>query len=165
MTRILIGSANVKKIEELRALLAGHGVEVMTLDDLPERPPEPEETGETFEENARIKALSYARETGLWALADDSGLEVDALGGCPGVRSARYAGEGATDAMNNEKLQREMQDLPDGQRSARYVAVVVLATPDSVLLEARGECSGVILLEPRGSGGFGYDPLFFVGHS
>jgi len=127
---------------------------------------EPVEDGLTFETNARIKARFAARATGLPALADDSGLEVDALAGMPGVRTRRYAGPDATDAENNAKLLRELASLPAAQRGARYVCVLVLALPDpgSVgglrLIARRGTTRGRIALEPRGSGGFGYDPLF-----
>ena len=123
-------------------------------------PEAPEETGATFEENAAIKALGYARRTGLLCIADDSGLEVDALGGRPGVRSARYAGSRATDAENNALLLSDLEGVSRHLRGARYVSVVSLASPESVIASARGECGGVILDAPRGRGGFGYDPLF-----
>jgi len=160
--RVLIGSGNAHKIRELKTLLERIGIEAVTLDELAEPPPEPEETADTFEGNARAKALEYARATGLWTLADDSGLEVEALGGRPGVRSARYSGPEASDGSNNAKLQAEMANVPDDQRAARYVAVVALASPERILALARGECAGTILREPRGDAGFGYDPLFLV---
>jgi len=162
MRRILAGSGNPNKVKELDAFLRPLGVEVLSLSDLDERPPEVEESGSTFEENARLKALGYARATGLWTLADDSGLEVEALGGRPGIHSARFAGPRATDAENNARLLEEMRDVPDERRACRYVAVVVLASPEKVLLEARGHCPGVLLRSPRGTGGFGYDPLVLI---
>lgn len=127
---------------------------------------EPVEDGLTFETNARIKARFAARATGLPALADDSGLEVDALGGAPGVRTRRYAGPNATDADNNTKLLRELGGVPAGRRGGRYVCVLALAFPDPSaagglrLVTRRGTSRGRIALEPRGHGGFGYDPLF-----
>ena len=137
----------------------------MSLDDLGVQG-EPVEDGLTFETNARIKARFAARATGLPALADDSGLEVDALGGAPGVRTRRYAGPEATDAENNAKLRRELDGVPAEARSARYVCVLALAIPDASalggvrLITRRGTSRGRIALEPRGSAGFGYDPLF-----
>jgi len=137
----------------------------VSLDDLGVQG-EPVEDGLTFETNARIKARFAARATGLPALADDSGLEVDALGGAPGVRTRRYAGPEATDAENNAKLRRELDGVPAEARSARYVCVLALAIPDASapggvrLITRRGTSRGRIALEPRGSAGFGYDPLF-----
>lgn len=127
---------------------------------------EPVEDGLTFETNAKIKARFAARATGLPALADDSGIEVDALDGKPGVRTRRYAGPAATDGENNAMLLRELADVPDARRGARYVCVLALALPDRAapgglhLVSRRGTTRGRIALEPRGSGGFGYDPLF-----
>lgn len=127
---------------------------------------EPVEDGLTFETNARIKARFAARATGLPALADDSGIEVDALGGAPGVRTRRYAGPDATDDENNAKLLRELAEVPAGKRGARYVCVLALALPDDAapgglrIIERRGTSRGRVALEPRGRGGFGYDPLF-----
>lgn len=127
---------------------------------------EPIEDGLTFETNARIKARFAARDTGLPALADDSGLEVDALAGAPGVRARRYAGPDATDEDNNAKLLRELADVPVGRRGARYVCVLALAVPDAAapggirLVVRRGTSRGRIALEARGNAGFGYDPLF-----
>jgi XTP/dITP diphosphohydrolase len=129
-------------------------------------PGEPVEDGLTFETNARIKARFAARATGLPALADDSGIEVEALGGGPGVRTRRYAGPDATDAENNAKLLRELTGIPTARRGARYVCVLALALPDAAapgglrIHSRRGTTRGRIALEPRGSGGFGYDPLF-----
>ena len=137
----------------------------MSLDDLGVHG-EPVEDGLTFETNARIKARFAARATGLPALADDSGIEVEALGGRPGVRTRRYAGPNATDDDNNAKLLQELADTPTDLRGARYVCVLALALPDAAapgglrILTRRGTTRGRIALEPRGSGGFGYDPLF-----
>ncbi|MBN1660464.1 MAG: RdgB/HAM1 family non-canonical purine NTP pyrophosphatase [Anaerolineae bacterium] len=121
-----------------------------------------EETGETFEENARLKAEEFARVSGLLTLADDSGLEVDALGGAPGVYSARYAGPGTTDATRYRKLLGELADVPLEARSARFRCVVALAGPEGVIGIAQGAVEGKIGVEPRGSMGFGYDPVFIV---
>jgi XTP/dITP diphosphohydrolase len=140
-------------------------VDLVSLDELGV-PGEPVEDGLTFETNARIKARFAARATGLPALADDSGIEVDALGGAPGVRTRRYAGPDATDDDNNAKLLRELTGVPAGKRGARYVCVLALALPDDAapgglrIIERRGTSRGRIALEPRGSDGFGYDPLF-----
>jgi len=131
---------------------------------------DPVEDGATFAENARGKALHYARACGGWCLADDSGLEVDALAGRPGVRSARYAAESfppqadrpARDAANNRKLLAALADVPDERRTARFVCHLVLADPDGVLIEACDAVEGLIAREPRGSNGFGYDPLFNI---
>ena len=131
---------------------------------------EPADTGETFAENARQKARYYARATGCWCLADDSGLAVDALGGAPGVRSARYAAERfgpdadrpARDAANTAKLLEAMRDVPDERRTARFVCHFALADPDRVLLDTGGQVEGIITRRPRGTNGFGYDPVFHV---
>jgi XTP/dITP diphosphohydrolase len=162
MRRILIGTGNPKKREELLRLLGDLPWRLLVPSELDPPPLPPPEPGATFAENAREKALAYAAETGLWTIADDSGLEVDALGGLPGVLSARFAGPNATDADNNAKLLAELAGVPGPDRTGRYVAVVVVAAPGSVLLEARGTCEGRLLEEPVGSGGFGYDPLFLV---
>ena len=127
---------------------------------------EVEESGETFEENARIKAQAYARASGLVSLADDSGLEVDALGGAPGVHSARYAGPAATDSDRYRKLLDALTRIPEGQRSARFRCVVAIALPDGAIYTADGSCEGEIGFTPRGEHGFGYDPVFVVqGHA
>lgn len=156
--KILIATGNRGKLRELRQILEPLGFEVASLADIP--PLEsPEETGATFSENARLKALFYAQNSGMPAIADDSGLCVDALNGAPGVRSARFAGVGATDRANNEKLLATLGDEAD--RHARFVCVSVCAKPSGECVEARGECEGEILVAPRGESGFGYDPLFF----
>jgi XTP/dITP diphosphohydrolase len=165
--QLLVATRSRHKLRELRDLLSlADGVELLAPDDLG-IPDEPEETGETFETNARIKARFYAARSGLPTLADDSGLEVDALGGGPGVRTRRYAGPDATDASNNELLLRELNGLPADRRGARYVCVLALALPGEAgprggleLIVRRGTCRGRIATELRGNGGFGYDPLF-----
>jgi len=140
---------------------------VCGLDSLDVVPPEPGEGAATFEGNARIKAVEYARATGMRCLADDSGLEVDALDGAPGVRSARYAGVGSSradrDAANNEKLLQTLEDVPDADRAARFVCCMCLADPDgAIIAETRGTFDGVIGRNGRGSNGFGYDPLLVL---
>jgi len=160
-----VATRSAHKLRELRELLALPDLELVSLDDL-DIPGEPIEDGETFETNARIKARFAARATGLPALADDSGIEVDALAGRPGVRTRRYAGPNATDPENNAKLLRELGGLPAERRGARYVCVLSLALPDPAapgglhLTSRRGTCRGRIAIEPRGSAGFGYDPIF-----
>lgn len=170
--KILVASRNAGKVREIAAVLGALGVELVALDeaDPDGRIAEPPETGETFAANSRDKAEYYARATGLWALADDSGLEVQALGGAPGVRSARYAadecrsGAGRTeiDRANNARLLRELADVPDGGRAARFVCHLALSDGRGILLEARGVLEGLIARRPSGSNGFGYDPIFFV---
>ena len=165
--RILIATRSTHKLRELRELLGPIDVELVSLDDLG-IPDEVEETGATFEANARLKARAYVRLAGLPTIADDSGIEVDALGGGPGVRTKRYAGERATDAENNAKLLHALDGLPADRRGARYVCVLVLALPAPggrgttapTLIETRGTCRGRIATVAHGSGGFGYDPIF-----
>ena len=157
---VVLATRNAGKIDELRALLADLGVTVLGLADFPRIGDIPE-TGTTFLENARIKARAVCRATGLVSLADDSGLCVDALSGAPGVFSARYAGEEATDAANNAKLLAALAGLPEAQRTCRFVSVVVAAAPDGRELAAEGVWEGHVATAPAGQGGFGYDPLFF----
>lgn len=165
--RLLVATRSRHKLRELGELLGlPDDVELLSPDDLG-IDGEPDETGETFETNARIKARFYARASGLPTLADDSGLEVDALGGDPGVRTRRYAGPDATDEANNEKLLRELRGLSPEQRGGRYVCVLALALPHETgprgaleIVVRRGTCRGRIADGPRGSGGFGYDPIF-----
>jgi len=158
---LVIGTRNRGKFREISAILAPLGVDLASLDAFPDVPPVPE-TGETFEANARAKALGYARATGRWALADDSGLQVDALGGAPGVRSARWGGEEASDALNNAALMRALADHPPETWTARFRCVMALATPESVLAVTEGTCEGIITDRPAGSNGFGYDPHFYL---
>lgn len=165
--QLLFATSNPHKIEEVQAILAPLGIEVIGLGSLAKSPPEPVEDGDTFEANARIKAVAYARFAGCRCLADDSGLEVDALGGAPGVHSARYAGVGnsraARDAANNSKLLRELKSVPHERRSARFVCAMCLADADgTVLAETRGTFEGIITDQPAGSNGFGYDPLLWL---
>lgn len=164
--QLLVATRSVHKLAELRELLAVERAELVTLDDLGVEG-DVDETGATFESNARLKARFGARATGLPTLADDSGLEVEALGGGPGVRTRRYAGEHATDDDNNAKLLAELAGLPPKRRDARYVCVLALALPDGAgprgglpVRVVRGTCRGRIATEARGSGGFGYDPVF-----
>ncbi len=157
--RFVLASHNKKKIAEMRAILERFRIDIIGLDDFPGAP-EPEETGATFEENARIKALSALEFTGLPAIADDSGLVVDALDGRPGVYSSRFAGPDADDAANNRLLLASLADTPPEARTARFVCVVALAMPDRGVRLFRGETEGTILTSPEGAGGFGYDPLF-----
>ncbi|MCA1626534.1 MAG: RdgB/HAM1 family non-canonical purine NTP pyrophosphatase [Acidobacteria bacterium] len=160
--RLVIGTTNDAKGRELRDLLAPHGFRVQTLTE-DSNPLEVVEDGDTFAANAHKKAVEQARHLGAWVIADDSGLEVDALGGRPGVYSARYAGESATDADNNHKLLAELGDLPLERRTARYVCHVAVADPRGELrAESSDICRGRIVFEPAGSNGFGYDPLFEV---
>ncbi|MDR3560685.1 MAG: XTP/dITP diphosphatase [Negativicutes bacterium] len=161
MTELVVASGNRGKVAEIAAALAALPVTVLALADLG-AVPEAVESGDTFAANAVLKATHYSLYTGKPCLADDSGLEVDALGGAPGVFSARYAGEGAGDAACNGKLLTELAGVPAADRSARFRCVLAYVSPDGVLLTAEGSCEGQILCEPRGTGGFGYDPLFFV---
>jgi XTP/dITP diphosphohydrolase len=162
---LLIATGNAGKAREFREML---GSDRFAWHDLSEFPPgEPvEETGRTFRDNACIKASEYARRHKLWTLADDSGLAVDALGGAPGVLSARWAvvqGTGQGDADNNATLLRQLDGVPDERRTARFVCVLALADPTGrVILTARDTVEGTVLRAPRGSNGFGYDPLFYV---
>ena len=153
--KFVLASHNKKKIAEMAAILGELGVEVVPL---PEDAPEPAEDGATFEENARIKAVSAAGFTGLPAIADDSGLCVDALGGAPGIYSARYC-EG-TDEDRNAFLLKNMQDKEN--RACRFVCAIACVLADGETLTVRGECEGTLLRENHGAGGFGYDPLFYV---
>jgi XTP/dITP diphosphohydrolase len=160
--KIVLASGNKGKLREFQELLANRGYEVLPQSDFAVT--EAEETGTTFVENAIIKARHACRATGLPAIADDSGIEVDALNGRPGVYSARYSGANANDISNNAKLLQELNGVPEAQRSARYHAVLAYMrhADDPIPILCHGVWEGVILTEPRGEGGFGYDPLFFV---
>jgi XTP/dITP diphosphohydrolase len=159
---IVLGTRNRKKGEELIDHLAGLPIEFRTLVDFPAAP-DVVEDGATFIDNARKKATELARALGQWVLGEDSGLAVDALGGRPGVYSARYSGEGASDESNNRKLLDELSRVPDDKRSAHYVCTAALADPaGNIRAEVEGRCNGRIGREPRGAGGFGYDPLFLI---
>lgn len=156
--RVVLATANAGKVRELGAMVRAWGV--ARLESLAEHPAVamPEETGETYAENAALKARAVAAATGVAALADDSGLEVDALGGAPGVRSARYA---PTDAERIARLLTELERVPSSQRTARFRCAVVLATPSGAATIAEGTCEGRILEAPTGDRGFGYDPIFW----
>jgi XTP/dITP diphosphohydrolase len=159
--KLLLASANQGKLRELRTILEGLPVELIGLDEAGlGAPPEVEETGETFLENALLKGRAYAAWSGLAAVADDSGLEVDALGGAPGVRSARYAGPGAGDQANLDKLLAALAGVPSGRRTARFRCAAVLVDVDAGEWHAEAAWEGQVLDAPRGAGGFGYDPVF-----
>ena len=158
---LLLASANQGKLRELRTILGGLGVELVGLAEAGlGEPPEVEETGDTFLENALLKGRAYAAWSGLAAVADDSGLEVDALGGAPGVRSARYAGPGASDQANLDKLLTALAGVAPERRTARFRCAAVLVDPAAGEWHAEAAWDGTILDAPRGSGGFGYDPVF-----
>ena len=162
MTEFIIASNNQGKVKELDRILNPLGVTAVTakskgitLDDV-------EETGTTFAENAEIKARAAFERTGMPSIADDSGLCVDALGGEPGVYSARYAGEGATDAQRIEKLLKNMENVPDDKRTAHFTCSICCIIDENTVIKAEGKCFGVIAHAPQGSGGFGYDPVFLT---
>ena len=162
MAKLLLATGNQAKIRELRSLLHDLPYELVT-------PPEAgisikvEEVGSSLKENARLKATAFASESHLLALADDSGLEVDALGGQPGVRSARYAGENASDSERINYLLSRLKDVPWEKRQAHFKCVIAIATPDGQQIEfCSGDCPGIIALKPRGEHGFGYDPIFYL---
>lgn len=157
---VVVASNNRGKLTEIRTALAFPGWHFVSAGELDAEWPSPEEDGETFEDNARIKARAAVERFGLAALADDSGLEVDSLGGEPGVRSSRYAGPCATDAENNSRLLLALGDLPVTERRARFHSTLVFIDDDGTETVADGTCEGEIGPEPRGEGGFGYDPLF-----
>jgi len=159
---LVLGSHNRKKLGELAELLAPHGLELKTLADFPAAIAV-EETGQTFAENARLKATQQARHLKAWVLGEDSGLSVDALGGAPGVLSARFSDPGATDERNNQLLLQKLANVPLEKRTAHYTCYAALSDPDGNLrAESEGICRGRILLSAAGSGGFGYDPLFEI---
>ena len=165
--QIVLATNNAKKLVELRRIVAEHpsvrdgrvDVEVLGLSDV-QSYPEPAETERSFEGNALIKARACVAVTGLPALADDSGLAVEELNGMPGVRSARWSGPDATDEANNELLLRQLDDLPDGRRGAKFISVVAFVLPDGREFLRHGEMPGRLLRELRGDNGFGYDPMF-----
>lgn len=158
---MVVASKNRKKAVEMMELLKGLGWRVLSMDEAGVDI-EIEEDGLTFEENSYKKAFQVMKATGKTAIADDSGLEVYALGGRPGVFSARFSGEGATDESNNQKLLEMMKEVPEEERGARFVCAATVVFPDGTHFSVTGECEGRILFEPRGTGGFGYDPLFYV---
>ncbi|MSQ11222.1 MAG: XTP/dITP diphosphatase [Dehalococcoidia bacterium] len=158
---LLLATSNPGKVRELRELLKGAPVRLAGLQDVGITQ-DVEETGATFEENARLKAATYARISGLWALADDSGLEVDALGGEPGVHSKRYAGPDASDAERVQYLLRKLRSVPLERRQARFRSVIAIASPEGVQRIVEGECRGIVALAPKGASGFDYDPVFWL---
>jgi XTP/dITP diphosphohydrolase len=161
MRPLLVATTSRHKLEEYRALLAGLPFELHSLGDVG-IDEDVEETGATFEENARLKAERYRDLSGLLTLADDSGLEVDALRGEPGIHSKRWAGDEADDEDRNRLLLERLAGVPDERRTARYRCVIAIAGPGMETRLVEGSCEGRIAAEPSGSGGFGYDPLFFV---
>jgi XTP/dITP diphosphohydrolase len=160
--KLLVATNNTGKLEEYRRLLRDLPLETTSLRD--ERIDfEPEETGSTFEENAILKAKAFARRSGLMTLADDSGLEIDQLGGAPGVHSARYAGTGrGEDVRRYELVLHQLEEVPWTERTARFCCVVAIACPDGQVETAEGTIDGIIAYEPRGEHGFGYDPIFYI---
>lgn len=161
--KFVIATHNPHKLAEISRILEPLGIEAVTDRELSVELPEVEETGTTFDENAYLKAKSACDFTGLPAIADDSGLVVDALDGAPSVYSARYAGENATDTQNTEKLLRQMENVPADKRSARFVASICCVFPNGDVLRADGSFEGSIAYAPRGKNGFGYDPVFLCG--
>ena len=161
--KILIATKNKGKVKEFQAMFESLGVEILSLADI-EGSPDVEETGTTFEENAVLKAETISKEMKIPVIADDSGLEIDALNGKPGVYSARYAGIHKSDEDNMEKVLNELKDVPDSERSARFICALAFARPNEKTIVVKGECEGEILREKRGQQGFGYDPIFFVPH-
>jgi XTP/dITP diphosphohydrolase len=161
MPKLLLATNNKGKVREYKHMLKDLPFELVSPEELGIKT-EVDEVGKTLEENARLKATVLSRESQLLTLADDSGLEVDALGGEPGRLSARYAGEGASDRDRVEYLLSRLKDVPEEKRSARFRCVIALAQPDGEVELCSGECRGVIALEPRGEKGFGYDPIFYL---
>lgn len=157
---LVIASTNVHKVREFKTLLKGFGrFDILSLSDFPSYVP-PEETGKTFEENAKLKAEHAAKTLNRWVIADDSGLVVSALKGAPGIFSARYAGKNATDFENRKKLLEEMNHLMEEDRQAFFECALVLASPQGIKKSVKGICEGLLLTKDRGGSGFGYDPLF-----
>lgn len=160
MIDLVLASRNKKKLQEMSELLAELGINVKSIDEFSQIP-EIKETGTTFHENARIKAETVSNMVGKLALADDSGLEVDALGGRPGVYSARYAGESASDNDNIDKLLKELENVPFEKRTARFICVIAISHPSLETKFMEGSCEGYIIKQRRGNKGFGYDPVFY----
>lgn len=161
MKQVILATGNKGKIIEFQKALASVGMEGIPLKEVADLE-EPEETGETFLENALLKAHYYAEKLGKAVLTDDSGLSVDALGGAPGVYSARYAGVHGDDEGNNQKLVEEMARYPEEERTAQYVCALAFVDAEGREVTAIGTCEGLIHLEPKGTNGFGYDPYFYV---
>jgi XTP/dITP diphosphohydrolase len=158
--RVVLATRNTGKLNEYRALLAADPVDLLSLDEAGGT--EVEETGHSFAENARLKARAAAAVTRLPALADDSGLEIAGLGGAPGIHSTRFAGPGTSAQERLQIIIERVRPLPEAQRAARFFCALALALPGGTLYEFEGFCQGVIVLEPRGSSGFGYDPIFYL---
>lgn len=159
-SRILIATGNKGKVREFAQLLLPLNIELITLADLPSME-EPEETGSTFRENAELKASYYAMQSGMWSMADDSGLEIDHLDGRPGVLSARYGGTGTSYAQKMNLVLEELANATEAERGAQFVSVIALSEPSgSIVINSHGVCRGKIANAPRGSNGFGYDPIF-----
>ena len=161
--KYIIATHNMKKRNELARILEPLGVEVLTAEQAGIELTDVEETGTTFEENARLKIESGCKESGMTCIGDDSGLVVDALDGAPGVYSARYAGDHGNDPANIALLLENMKDVPDEKRTARFMCTVCCTYPDGSEIVVSGKCEGKIGYEPKGDGGFGYDPVFMVG--
>ncbi len=161
MTRLLLATKNPAKVREYTRLLEGVPYEIVTLADEGIYQVV-DETGKTLEENATLKAKSYACQSNLLALADDSGLEVDALGGEPGALSARFAGEGASDSERIDYLLAKLTGIPWEERTARFRCLIAIASPQGEVELCQGECRGIIAFEPKGENGFGYDPIFYL---
>lgn len=160
--KVILASNNANKLREMQQILSPLGWEILRQKDVGLHL-EPDENGEIFEENSLIKAEAVMKASGLPAIADDSGVEVDALDGAPGVHSARYGGESCPDdKARNRYLLRNMEKVPEGSRGARFVSVITMACPDGTVISARGELAGEILRQEQGDGGFGYDPLFYI---
>lgn len=158
--KLIIASKNVHKIREIRAMLKGHSKwDLFSLIDFPKYQP-PGETNATFEENARLKAIHAAKALQAWVIADDSGLVIPALGGAPGIHSARYAGEGATNKENRKKLLAAMEDLKEEDRDGYYECCIAIASPEGLEKSVCARCEGTIIEEERGGQGFGYDSIF-----
>ncbi len=163
MKKIIIATRNKGKVKEIKDAFLDLPVELVSLGDIDSELPEPVEDGKTFIDNSLIKAKYYQEQTGMACLADDSGLEVEALGGAPGVYSARYSGENANDASNNAKLVEELKKLGLESSEAAYQCALTFIDTDGSVLQSQGFCRGEIRLEAVGSNGFGYDPYFYVG--
>ncbi|MFJ7971152.1 XTP/dITP diphosphatase [Psychrobacillus sp. NPDC096389] len=161
MKKIIIATKNKGKAKDFEALFGPLGYEVLTLHDVAEDM-DVEETGTTFEENALLKATALANHLQTMVIADDSGLEIDALDGRPGIYSARYAGEEKSDEANIDKVLEELKDIKESERTARFVCAIAVASPNSEPFTVRGTCEGTIAKERKGTNGFGYDPIFFV---
>ncbi len=160
--RVILASNNENKLREMQQILSPLGWEILRQKDA-KLHLDPDENGETFEDNSRIKAEAVMQASGLPAIADDSGVSVDALNGAPGVHSARYGGAACnTDEDRNQFLLKNMEQVPDGSRGAKFVSVITMAYPDGRIVSARGELAGEILRQEQGNGGFGYDPLFYI---